>query len=180
MQERHQWAPAGAQHRNERGRRDQPHVLARGAPPPPDVARRRPDQKFVAENEERCAVPEDERAVGKLIEPGVVVALHARGWFDTLAMELRVDRVGSDLAGVELAPDRDQAVVVLAATERAGAMPCGQCRRLVQKEQLGEAAGPQKRPALPAAELKPAGNPALAVVAPPDATGLVVEAARFP
>lgn len=56
-------------------------------------------------------------------------------------------------------------------------MPGGERGRLVEEEQLGEAAGLEERASLPAAELEPARDPALAVVAPADATGRVVEAA---
>ena len=50
-------------------------------------------------------------------------------------------------------------------------------RRLVEEEELGELSRLHERLAVPAAELEPAGDPALAVVAPPDAPVLVVEAA---
>jgi ketosteroid isomerase-like protein len=67
--------------------------------------------------------------------------------------------------------------LVLVPAERAGAMAGGERRRLVQEEQLGEAAGLKQGPPLPATELEPAGDPALAVVASADATGLIVKAA---
>ena len=95
---------------------------------------------------------------------------------DPLAVELRVDRVGSDLTRMQLGPDRGEAVVVLAAAERAWAMPGCERRRLVEEEQLGEAARLQECATLPAAELEPTGDPAPAGIAPPNAAGLVVQA----
>ena len=59
-------------------------------------------------------------------------------------------------------------------------MPCGDGGRVVEKEQLREAAGLQQQPALPATELEPAGNPTPAVVASANAPGLVVEASTVP
>jgi hypothetical protein len=52
--------------------------------------------------------------------------------------------------------------------------------RFVEEEQFREAAGLHQRPASPPAEFEPAGDPALAVEATADATGLVVEAAAIP
>ena len=92
-------------------------------------------------------------------------------------VKLSVDRVGSDLAGVKVAPDRDQAVVVLAPAERARAMPGREGGRLVQEEELGEPARLQQRTALPSPKLQLAGDPPLPVVASPDASELVVQAA---
>ena len=51
----------------------------------------------------------------------------------------------------------------------------GSC--FVEEEELGVAARPQERCAMPAAELEPAGNPALAVVAAKTAPVCVVQAA---
>src|SRR5687767_14206576 len=48
---------------------------------------------------------------------------------------------------------------------------------LVEEEELRELAWLEQRPAFPAAELEPAGDPALPVVTPSDAAGLVVKAA---
>jgi hypothetical protein len=92
-------------------------------------------------------------------------------------VQLDIDRVGSDLAGMEAPPERDEAVVVLAVAERTGAMPGGERGRLVEEEQLGEAAGLHELIAVPAAELQPAGDPALAVVPPADVPVRVVKAA---
>ena len=46
---------------------------------------------------------EDERTVGDIPERGFVEAVAARPRFDPLGVELRVDRVGADLAGMERA-----------------------------------------------------------------------------
>ena len=103
--------------------------------------------------------------------------LSARRRLDALGMKLRVDRVRADLAGMKLAPELREAAVVLAAAERARAVPPSEGRRFVEEEELREASGLQQRAALSAAELEPAGDPALAVVASADPPGLVVEAA---
>src|SRR5262245_34379740 len=95
-------------------------------------------------------------------------------------MELGVDRVRPSVSRMELDPDLEEPVVVVAAAERAGAVPGGERGRLVEEEQLGEAAGPEQRAAPPALELEPAGDPALAVVPPADAARLVVQASAIP
>ncbi len=119
---------------------------------------------------------QDKRAVGKLVELGHVVELRACAGGDPFAVELRVYRVGSDLTRMQLGPDRREAIVVLAAAERARAMSGGKRGRLVEEEQLSEAARLQERATLPAAELEPTGDPALAGIAPPNAPRLVVQA----
>jgi uncharacterized membrane protein len=81
---------------------------------------------------------------------------------------------------VKLLPDRTESVVVLAATERAGTVPRRERRRLVEEEQLGEPPGLEQGPAQPPTELKPAGDPAPAVVDPADSAVLVVQAAAVP
>src|SRR5690242_20493538 len=91
---------------------------------------------------------------------------------DPLLVQLRVDRVRS-LHPEELA----ETVVVLTAAERARPMTGCERRRLVQEEQLRELPGPEERRAPPAAELEPAGDPALRRVAAPDPPLGVVEAA---
>ena len=106
-----------------------------------------------------------------------MVELCARHGVDALTVQLRVDRVRADLTGMDRAPDLAEAVVVGAPAERTRAMTGGEGGRLVEEEELGEAARLEQRPALPAAELELAGDPAPAVVAPADAAALVVEAA---
>ena len=59
-------------------------------------------------------------------------------------------------------------------------MPGRERGRLVEEEELGEPSRLHQRRAVPAAELEPAGDPALAVVAPPDAPALVVQTAAVP
>src|SRR5207247_1510618 len=105
---------------------------------------------------------------GKIVERRVMAALPSRGRIDSLAVELLVDRVGSCLTGVEQAPDRAEAVVILPAAERAGPVSGGERRRLVEEEELGEPAGLHQRLAVPAAEPEAAGDPALPVVASAD------------
>jgi hypothetical protein len=74
-------------------------------------------------------------------------------------MELGIDRVGAGLAGMELAPDRAEAVVVLAPAQGAWAVAGCDGRRLVQKEELGVRAGCHHL-SLPATKLQAAGDPA--------------------
>ena len=108
-----------------------------------------------------------------------MVALRPRLGIDALGVESCVHRVRADLAGMELAPDVREADVVLTAAERARAVPRGERRRLVEEEELGEAAGLEEGGAPPAAELEPACDPALAVVSPPYPASLVVQAAAI-
>src|SRR4029077_7338049 len=103
-------------------------------------------------------------------------ALGLRDRVDPLEVQLGVDGVGADLAGMDLPPDLAEAVVVLPPAQRTGPMARGKGGGLVQEEQLGEATGLHHRAALPAAELEPAGNPAAAVVAPPDSLLGIVQA----
>ena len=95
-------------------------------------------------------------------------------------MQLRVDRVGAPLPGMPLAPDLPEADVVLVPAERARSVPGGECGRLVEEEELREPAGLHECRAVPAPELEPARDPALAVVTPPDPPLVVVEAAAVP
>jgi hypothetical protein len=53
---------------------------------------------------------------------------------------------------------------------------CRERSHLVEEEELRELAGLEKRAALPAAELEPAGDPAPPVETPANATVLVVQA----
>src|SRR6266540_3044712 len=129
MQQRDGPLPATAQDGDERRRRDQQHAPACGAPPPGHVARGCPAVQAPAEHQARLAVAYDERAVGQVLEARLVLALRARAGRDALAVELRVDRVGAALTGVQLAPDLAEAVVVLPAAERARAVPGGEGRR---------------------------------------------------
>ena len=99
---------------------------------------------------------------------------------EPLAVELRVDGVGAALPRVELVPDRPQAVVVLAAAERARPVAGRHRRRLVEEEELRELPRLEERPPQPAPELEPAGDPAPGVVAAPDPAGAVVQAAAVP
>src|SRR3954471_11734310 len=177
VQQRHGALPARAQHLDQRRRGDDHRALAHGARDALAVARRRPRQQLVAAYEPRRAVAQDEGAVGQVVEHGFVVALGAGALGDALAVQLRVDRVGADLAAVQLAPQRDEAVVVLAPAQRACAVPGGHRRRLVEEEQLREAAGLEQRRAVPAAKAQPARDPAPARVATADLPGVVVQAA---
>jgi hypothetical protein len=120
---------------------------------------------------------DDERAVRELVELGFVETVSTRTCIDAFSVELRVNRICSDLARVKTAPDLDETVVVASAAQSARPMSCGQCRRFIEEEELREPAGPQERSAPPAAKVEPARDPALAVVAAADVTVVVVEAA---
>ena len=137
----------------------------------------RPGQELRPEHEAGLALPKDERAVRKVLEKRLVEAVCPHPRLDPLSVELLVHRVGADLAGVQVAPARREAHEVLAPAERAGAVPGGERRHLVEEEELGEAARLEQRPLMPVLELQPARDPALAVVAAPDPPGLVVQAA---
>jgi hypothetical protein len=78
-----------------------------------------------AEHHVRRTFVQDERAVRKVGERHVVQALLRRAGMDPLRVELRVDRIGSDPAGMKLALRRDEAHVVGASAEGARSMPRG-------------------------------------------------------
>jgi hypothetical protein len=177
MQQRDEWLTAVAQQLDERGWRDDPRLRPSRSLPGIAVAPRRPTEKLVAENQPGLAALQHERAVGKFVERGGAENALSRSWRDALPMELRIDRVGSALVVVERRPDFDQEVIVGAAAERAGPVPGREGRRLVEEEELREAARLQKRPAVPAAELEPTRDPALDLKAPADAALIVVKAA---
>src|SRR5918996_2621278 len=141
------------------------------------VARGRPPQQLRAAHEVWLAFLEHERAVGQVVEPGRVMALRARRGLEALAMELVVHRIRAAPLGVKRAPDLDEPVVVGAAAQRARTVARGERGRLVEEEQLREAAGLHQRRPVPAAELQLAGDPALDRESPPDAALGVVEAA---
>ena len=141
-----------------------------------DVAGRRPGQQPRTAHETGSAVLEDERAVGKIAGRGVVVALPSRRLVDPLPVEPGIDRVRAAV-GMQLTPDGSEAVVVGAAAQGARAMTGSEGSRLVEEEQLGEPPRLQQWPAQPAAELEPAADPPLSVIAAADAAVLVVEAA---
>src|SRR5438067_12283535 len=104
------------------------------------------------------------------------MALPARRGIDTLVVQPLVDRVGARRPEAELAPELEQAAIVVAAAERARPVPGGEGSGLVEEEQLGEAAGPQQR-AAQATEREHARDPALAVIGAADPPIGVMEAA---
>ena len=141
------------------------------------VAGRRPSEELFPEHQTRLTLLQDERAVGEPREPCLVKAARARVGVEALGVQLGVHRIGADLAGVEPAPDRREADVVLAPAESARAVPGCERRRLVEEEELGEQARLEERAPLPAPELEPAGDPPLRGVPPSDPACVVVEAA---
>jgi len=120
----------------------------------------------------RAVVVEHEGAVGQVVEIGDVAALPSRLRVDSFAVELRVDVVG-----VQSVPQRAETFVVVATALGARAVPGRERRRLVEEEKLGVPARLHQRRAAPVSKLQPAGDPAPAVVSPPDAAALVVQTA---
>src|SRR5207247_8086985 len=99
------------------------------------------------------------------------------GRIKSLPVELRVDHIRSRRAGMELAPDRHQPQVVLAAAQRAWAVTGGKSGPLVEEEQLGEHPGLHQWGAMPPPEPQTASDPAPAGEQPADAASFVVQAA---
>ena len=95
-------------------------------------------------------------------------------------MELRIDRIGPRPPVMAPLPDLAEADVVLATAQRARPVAGGERRRLVQEEELREAARPKERSAVPALELEPARDPPARRVARPDPASVVVDAAAVP
>ena len=168
VEQRDHRPPAVPEDLDRRWRRYQLGRRARWARGRPGIAGRRPAEEFPAPNQSWLAVVEDERPVRQFVERCVVVTLAAGVGIEPFAVELRVDRVGARLSRVDPAPDLDEPVVVLAPAERARPVAGGERGRLVQEEQLGEAAGLHQRFAVPSAEPEPTGDPPFAVVAAAD------------
>src|SRR4029077_6109653 len=99
----------------------------------------------------------------------LIVLLRPGPEVDALGVQPGVDRIGAQPARVQVAPELSESLVVRVPAERARTMPCGERRRLVEEEELGELAGLQQRAAMPAAELELTRDPTLAVEAPSDA-----------
>jgi hypothetical protein len=113
-------------------------------------------EKLGSEHQAWFAVTKDEGAVREFVERCFVAELYALRRIDAFTVQLRIDRIGSDLAGMELAPDCQEAVVVSATAESAWAMSGRERSRLVEEEQFREAARLLERCAVPPAELEPA------------------------
>ena len=110
----------------------------------------------------------------------LVVSLHARLGVVALPMQLCVDRIGSDLPRMDVAPQLAEPLVVGTATQGARTVTGSERRRLVEEEELREATRLQQRGSVPAAELEPARDPASDGEAPADPTLVVVEASAVP
>src|SRR3954453_7536452 len=177
MEERYERRPPAAQDGEQGGRSDH----RRAAPPRSRaalvIARRRPVQEPRAEHQPGLVLVHEEGAVGQAADRRLVVALGSRSGREALGGQLEVDRVGADLAWMELAPDLAQTDVVGAAAERAGPMTRREGGRLVEEEELGELARLKLRAPLPAAELEPARDPAARRIDAADAPAVVVQAA---
>ena len=152
----------------------------RGAPHAAVVAGRRPAEELArrARATARPRAGRTRRPAGR--QPRVVEPAAAPPAASRSPWSCSVDGVGAASARVELAPDRPQAVVVLAPAERARPVAGRHRRRLVEEEELGELPRLEERPPLPSPELEPAGDPAPVVVAAADPAGVVVEAAAVP
>jgi hypothetical protein len=179
MEERHERGPARAEDCEERWRRDHEDGCLVAPRPALQVPGRRPAPKIRTEHEPRLALLEDEGAVRQLCErrPGEPPPVRSR--IETLGVELGIDRVGSDLARMQVAPDREQLVIVLAPALRTGAMAGCERGHLVEKEELRVAARLNERTSPSSAELEPARNPPLDRIAAANATLGVVEAASI-
>ena len=123
------------------------------------------------------AVLEHERTVGQVVVRSDMATLPTCLAVDPFEVELLVHGVGTALRRVQPGPDLYEAVVVGSAAERAGPVPGGERSRLVEEEQLGEAAGLHQRRAVPAPELEPARDPPSHAEPAPDAPLVVVQAA---
>ena len=175
MQQRDERLTVVAQQLDKRGWSHDPRVHVCG-PPGVGIALRRPKEKLLAEHHPGLAVLQHERAIGQVVERGGVKNALSRSRSDAFPMELRIDHVGSALVLVERGPDFEQEFVVGAAAECAGPVPGREGGRLIQEEELREAARLHERPAVPAAELEPTRDPALDLIATTDAPLVVVEA----
>jgi hypothetical protein len=99
---------------------------------------------------------------------------------NSLGMQLGIDRVGSLLVGVQVAPQCGERVVVLSSTKRTRAVSSRPRGHLVEEEELGEKSRLHHRSAVPPTKLELAGNPAFAVEPAPDAATIVVQATSIP
>src|SRR5262245_37606481 len=113
MEERHERLPVAFEKGDERRRRDNVGALVWSGAAVAEIARGSAAEELVAHDEARIAVVEHEGSVGKRAQR--FRAPRA----EPLAVELLVDRVGALLPGMDLRPDRGEAVVVGAAAQRA-------------------------------------------------------------
>jgi hypothetical protein len=107
-------------------------------------------------------------------------ALTSRRRVEALLVETRIDRVGADLARMQLLPDLGESRVVLAPTEGARSVTRGERGGLIQEEQLGEPARLEQRRVVPSLEAEPACDPSLDRVPAADPASVVVEASAVP
>jgi hypothetical protein len=99
---------------------------------------------------------------------------------EALLVQLRVHRVGSDLARMEPLPRAGECVVVLPAAERAGAVSRRERGRLVEEEQLGEPTRLHQGRPVPPAEPEAARDPSPHLITAADVPLIIVEAASIP
>jgi hypothetical protein len=119
---------------------------------------------------------EDEDAVRKGWRRRGVVALSSI-YGEPLGVQPGIEGRGSGVAGMQLSPELAEPQVVLTAALCARSVAGRECRRLIEEEELGVAAGLEERSALPAPELEAAGDPALDSVAATDPALVVVKTA---
>ncbi len=177
MQQGHERRPSGGQDGHQRGRRDDDRGAA--ARPRPALARSPRASSAAAAIRARARARRASTTKRRRGDPRTQLAwcCCARVPGATRSpCSCRSIASAPTWPGVQIAPELAEAHVVGAPAECAGAVPRRERRHLVEEEQLGEQPGLQQRPALPAAELQPAGDPAPRAVAPPDAPGVVVHA----
>jgi len=109
------------------------------------VSARRPRQQLTPQDETWLACFEHKRAIGELAVPRLVKHTLSFPGREALPVELRVDRVRSDLARMQAQPEVAEAVVVAPSALCARPVPGCQGRDLVKEEQFGEAARRHKR-----------------------------------
>ena len=179
MEERHERAPAGVQHCEERRRRDHEGLTLVASRPALQIPGGRPAPEIRSEREPRLTLLQDEGAVRQLSDRRPVEAPLLRSRIETLGVQLGVDRVGSDLTRMQIAPDREQLVVVLSPAFRTRTMAGCERGHLVEEEELRVAARLDERASPASAELEPARDPPLDPISTANATLGVVKAAAI-
>jgi quercetin dioxygenase-like cupin family protein len=149
----------------------------RGAGGPPSglhIPARRPPKGRSTDEHVRSPVQQHERPIGQSVERQVVEAPVPRV-VQALVVQSCVDRVGAGRTIRAFSPDLEESVVVLSAAQRAGPVPRGEGRGLVEEEQLGESPRPHQRRPVPPPELQATRDPAFRCGEPSDPSCGVVQ-----